>query len=423
MPRSVPRVRLALLGHSSRIPLGPDQRLTTDAEGRFRTLPQPVGLLDLWVDAPDGQKASLAKVVLPDGEEDLGVIHLTPLGTASTDAFPRNKASVAPPSEETDGRVPWESGRRRDDGRNRFALDKVGVFRLQRMANGEVVLHGAPSDFFQQVERAGTGQFEAYFTARGEYRLTFSAAGYQDAAVEPPRVDELKFIPGTVVLMHKNSHGPAPAIARRTIHGTVTRQGQPVPSGWVALWSLAKPSNVINASVMRGRTVVESPRVFATPLRAGAYSVDVPFPSDTWYVVVEEPGHPLTQVGPIPIGWNASRTLDIACIEGSRIRGRVKAVPPGWEAHLWVIAFSKTAIHEEARVAPDGTFSLPPLPPGEYGLKVGHNAYQDAEVYPGSLDDAPPDAYYEKADPWKRATVVKVTAGRETVGVELELPK
>ena len=110
---------------------------------------------------------------------------------------------------------------------------------------------------------------------------------------------------------------------------------------------------------MRGRTVVGPRGIFAAPIRDGAYTLDVPFPSATWYVVVEEPGHPLTQVGPIAVALNEKQTLDIACTEGGRIRGRVKDVPPGWEGNLWVVAFSKTAVREEARVAPDGTF-LPP---------------------------------------------------------------
>ena len=138
---------------------------------------------------------------------------------------------------------------------------------------------------------------------------------------------------------------------------------------------------------------------------------------------MEQSGHSRTQVGPIPIALNEKRTLDIACTEGGRIRGRVKDVPPEWEGHLWVVAFSKTAIHEETRIAPDGTFSLPPLPPGQYGLKAGHNAYEDAEVYPGPLMDAHPAAFSEMADPWKRAKVVTVEAGRETSGAGIELPK
>jgi hypothetical protein len=89
---------------------------------------------------------------------------------------------------------------------------------------------------------------------------------------------------------------------------------------------------------------------------------------------------------------------------------------------VWVVAFSKTAVREEARVAPDGTFALPPLPPGEYGLKAGHDAYEDAEVYPGLLVRDHPEAAKEPADPWKQARVVTVKAGQETSGVEVEFP-
>jgi hypothetical protein len=117
--------------------------------------------------------------------------------------------------------------------------------------------------------------------------------------------------------------------------------------------------------------------------------------------------------------------LDIAGTQGGRIRGQVKGVPVGWDGSVWVVAFSRTAIREEVRVAEDGTFALPPLPPGEYGLKAGHDAYDDAEVYPGDarlvMRDHP-EVSKETADPWKRAKVVTVKAGQETAGVEVEFP-
>jgi hypothetical protein len=208
----------------------------------------------------------------------------------------------------------------------------------------------------------------------------------------------------------------------RTINGTVTRAGRPLQFGWVALWALTKPMNAVNAPVMRGRTVVGLPRQFAVPIRDGSYTINVPFESETWYVVVEEPGHALAQVGPIAIAPNEKKTLDIACAEGGDIRGHVRGVPAGWEGNVWVVAFSKTAVREEARVASDGTFVLPPLPPGEYGLKVGHDAYEDAEVYPRALMHAHPEAFKEPADPWKRAKVVTVKAGQETASVEVDFP-
>ena len=65
------------------------------------------------------------------------------------------------------------------------------------------------------------------------------------------------------------------------------------------------------------------------------------------------------------------------------------------------MAFSKTAVQAEARVGPGGEFTLPSLPPGEYGLKAGHDAYDDAEVYPGKLAMEHPESFKETADPWK----------------------
>jgi hypothetical protein len=59
--------------------------------------------------------------------------------------------------------------------------------------------------------------------------------------------------------------------------------------------------------------------------------------------------------------------------------------------------------------------------PGEYGLNVGHDAYEDAEVYPGALIDHP-EGFKEMANPWKRATVVTVNPGQIVLGVVLEFP-
>jgi hypothetical protein len=138
------------------------------------------------------------------------------------------------------------------------------------------------------------------------------------------------------------------------------------------------------------------------------YSLDVPFRSETWYVAAEEPGQAVTQVGPILMALNQNRTVDIACTPGGRIRGRVEGVPRGWEGHVWVIAFSGAAVRTEVRVAQDGTFTLPPLPPGGYGLKAGHNAYEDPDVHPGGLMREHPESFKETGDPWKQAKVVKV---------------
>ena len=100
------------------------------------------------------------------------------------------------------------------------------------------------------------------------------------------------------------------------------------------------------------------------PIRDGSYTLDVPFQGETWYVVVEEPGHALTQVGPIADRPDREEDARHRLHRGGPDpRPGQGQCPPGWEGHLWVVAFSKTAIREEARVAPDGTFSPPPCPP------------------------------------------------------------
>jgi hypothetical protein len=127
--------------------------------------------------------------------------------------------------------------------------------------------------------------------------------------------------------------------------------------------------------MLRGRTVIGDPIAFGSaPIQDGKYSLNVRIQDDDWYVAAEEPGQPLTLVGPIEVKLNEKKHLDIACTEGGSIRGRVTNVPSGWEGNLWAVAFTKTAIQAEARVNTSGEFSFPHLPPGEYGLKVGHDA-------------------------------------------------
>jgi len=299
-------------------------------------------------------------------------------------------------------------------------LDKVVVCNFERKPTGDVVLRGCRSDF----EQTQPGRFRASFPTPDEYHLTFTAAGYHDAEAYSPKVTELRTVTGIVARMKKKNDGSTPTIARQSISGTVNRDGRPIRSGWVGLWALRRPRNAVNSPVLRGRTVVGEPIPYASAaIHDGSYRLDVPFQSETWYVVVEEPGHALTQVGPVSIALKEQKTLNIACAQGGRIRGRVTDIPAGWEGHVWVVAFSKTAVQAEVRVEPSGQFTLASLPPGEYGLKAGHDAYEDAEVYPGKLAREHLESFKEIADPWKRAKLVTFKQGRDSVIVEVEFPR
>ena len=67
----------------------------------------------------------------------------------------------------------------------------------------------------------------------------------------------------------------------------------------------------------------------------------------------------------------------------------------------------------------DGAFHLSELPPGRYGLKAGHDSYEDPHVPkiefgPGK----PPDPnFFKPAEPWQGAAIVTVKPGETTRGV------
>jgi hypothetical protein len=249
-----------------------------------------------------------------------------------------------------------------------------------------------------------------------------------------PNVAELKPIEGIVLKLRKKKKGSVADIPEQGLYGRVTRDGRPLERGWVALCLVPGATNAPNAYVLRGRTTEGESIVYDEVLvHDGQYALKVPFQSKKWYLKVEEPGQTPTIVGPLQVNLNERKSQDIACTEGGALSGRIKAVPAGLDNQLWVVAFTKSGYRAETRVLADRTFHFPTLPPGEYGLKVGHDAYDDSEtqvhlpLYPNreltkEENEAFNKAWNAPADPWKRATVVRVDARREKRGVELELP-
>jgi len=314
----------------------------------------------------------------------------------------------------------WIEGRAIDAQTGRLVrVDKLVLCYFVRRPGGEVVLSGCR---FAEFEQPQPGHFRVSYSTPDEFHLTVSAAGYEDGEAFTPKVTRLEAITGIVVKMQKRPSGASPVVAPQRIAGTVRRDGKPVKTGWVGLWHLRPPIESINGALMRGRTVEQDPIIYASaPIRDGAYAIDVPFQDEAWYLMAEEPGQTMTQVGPLPVALDEHKKLDIACVEGGSISGEIRGVPKDWAGQLWVVAFTKTGIRTEARIGSDGRFNFTQLPPGEYGLKVGHDAYQDSEVPKGPV--IPKDYGQKLADPWKRATVVHVEAGGVVSGVSLELPR
>ncbi len=352
--------------------------------------------------------------------------------------------------------VAWITGRAEDaDTGQPVRITGAMLCGFEWQPDGSIVRRGCRIAEFEQPQ---AGRFRIVYARPAEYRLTLTADGYHDSETFLPPIESRRMTRGLsrfsrsengtvpfqdrdvipeppldertggediVVKLRKKTPGSKPEVPRQRITGTVNRGGKPVPLGWISLWAPhRREPNVVNAFVQRGRTVPAGgfARAYVPAGRDGAFTLDVPYQGQ-WYVVAEEPGQAATVVGPLEIVLNVERQLDIACTTGGSIAGRVRNVPEGIQGHLWVVAFDRTVIKAEARVAPNGTFRLDRLPPGEYGLKVGHDAFDDAEVPRETLTHPiPKEARNTEAAPWKRAKVVTVDVGRVTGGVELELP-
>ncbi|HUY87634.1 MAG TPA: carboxypeptidase-like regulatory domain-containing protein [Pirellulales bacterium] len=316
--------------------------------------------------------------------------------------------------------VVWIEGEAIDEATGEpVRLDRVVLCFFERKPNGEVVLDGCRNSRFEQPQN---GRFRVPYSTPEEYHLTFSAKGYHDAEAFTPKVDALASVEGIRVKLRKKIDGSTAQLPRQTIIGSVTDHGRPVETGWVALWSVRPSENIVNAYIMRGRTVTADAAICASaPIQNGKYVLTAPFQGDAFYLVAESPERAPTQIGPLEVALGEAKSLDIACVEGGAVQGTVKDRPSDWEDDLWVVAFTDTGVRVETRVLPDGSFSLANLPPVRYGLKVGHDAYRDSEVPRGP--NIPPEARETNSDPWKRAVVVNVSPGEERDAVELRLPK
>jgi protocatechuate 3,4-dioxygenase beta subunit len=355
-------------------------------------------------------------------------VQVSDKGFTSQDLYPDDSKPVGPVKDFTVAtkRLAWIEGRALDaETGEPVRLDRVVLCTFERKSNGEIVRAGCKASNFEQP---ATGRFRVPYCFPDEYTLTFSAAGYHDAETFTPPVKRLQPIDGIVVKLQKDKAGTKPGMQKQRFFGGVTRDGKPVKNGWVGLWALRRAPNAANAWIMRGRTVTPGPAVYSSvPIQNGTYSIEIPYQGEGWYVVVEEPDQAPTQAGPLSIAANEEKKLDIGCVAGGGISGRVEKVPDPWKGQLWVVAFSRTAVRAETLVDSDGRFWFKQLSPGKYGLKIGHDGCEYSEypevTHANGPDGVPKEAWTRIDDPWQRATVVDVVSGHETEGVQLQLPR
>jgi hypothetical protein len=455
-------------------PLGPEIQVATDAQGRFRMEHVPPCRLNATVRVPGMAFGSLRADVLPGiGVQSLhtlkmsaeapirGVVHDSrgkplaniPVNTNfanSPDVFtdpvgrfvlrgfearvlPRVEVVLSAPGFAYK-RVPvgdhashveitlvpqrWITGRVVDvDNGKPVAIKTFILCWFDRRADGTINRGNCRPVPFEQAK---PGEFRVAYRAPQNLHLTVRAPGYDDAEANLDERKDYEDITGVVIKARRNgSSAPADAIPVAKIQGRLTRDGRPVTSAWVGGVRVRSERKLPYVDIQRGRTVRTewNPFSFATAGSSGNYSLELRN-DDRWYVVVEEPNQAPTIRGPFEMKMNQTRKLDIELEPGGSISGKVRGIPADTAGQWWVVAFDRGVWRSETRISKDGRFRLDRLPVGEYGLKIGHDGFHDADN-----PEHPSESEMEHfADPWHGAHVVTLRPGQTVNDVVLEVP-
>lgn len=255
------------------------------------------------------------------------------------------------------------------------------------------------------------------------------AQGYVEGELFLGKVAERQSVDGLVIKLRREGRGADADHVR--LDGKVTRGGDPVRSGRVSAWWQRYDYDRASAPILRGRTVLApATEMLHSAVRPdGSYAIDnlkiLAGRPGHWFLTFEEPGHAPAVLGPLPLkAGERQRTFDIDAVEGGSLEGRVVDLPESMAGQVWVIAFNETMIRREARVRVNGTFRLDNLPPGRYGLKVGHDAYQDPHI-PGlgpAWEHTPAELaeLRKKSEPWQGAVEASVRSGETTRDVVVD---
>ena len=333
-----------------------------------------------------------------------------------------------------------------------------------------------------RVRRLGGGRVAVPHQGAHPYHLAIAAEGYETSDVYLPAIEEdataevgpFALVPtgepteSVAEIAADPEEAPEESVSTAAEFlkmmlsgGTATIRGRVEPTGGastagatVTLWGppMNRRPDPVNTRSVLGR-LVPFPRncveakitdadgtfEFALP-RGGEYLVRVDAApasagdGDAPVTLADRPA-PAQQVVTVEQGETAEVTFApafagrIAGRPWKYAAGRGDPAGPGW-----AVAFDGDSLLATAPVAADGTFTIPGLPPGEFGVKVGSPALGDREVWfdwtpfghlltafddvPASeLEDVNPATVVDweerglLPDPWRRAARVTVEPG------------
>jgi hypothetical protein len=364
--------------------------------------------------------------VTPDGFEYYDVTRMDEIDRRDAESYRKSLAAITtktPALEIVMQREARIHGRVVDVGTGEpVTLSEIVLCTFTRKKDGEIVLDGCRAPGFDQPK---PGEFSIGYTYPTEYHIAVSAEGYEDGEAFTPLVTTLQDIDGIVVQMtRKGTSTDATPMLRQTIVGTVKDEDRLLEGARVALWAVPGKNNAENAYIIRGRTTIGDGYVFKSEiLKDGQFSLDVPYQSGDWYVLVETPSRVVSLHGPVAVGRGETKYIEVVPRAGGGLRGLVTnhssvALP------LYAILFSDVGLQYETRVKADGSFEFADVFPGTYGLKVGCDSIPDTEVPDFSDENMTFESQFEvsvqQSQPWSRAKRVIVNQGQVLKGIEVD---
>lgn len=260
-----------------------------------------------------------------------------------------------------------------------------------------------------------------------EHRLRLTAEGYEERTQFFSH-DELRSAAEIEIALTPletddagvhDSANPAPDVLR----GRVLHEGKPVADGWLRVEIPLEECDIWNVRLVRGCPVPVGTGTIERVAIAtdGSFELKSVHPGFA-YLVADVPGLPLqvraTQILPHEAWPDGRPEFQFEAVPPGKIQGSVQDVPPMMRGRLWAVAFDEAVVRRAVRIRADDTFVFEGLPPGDYGIRVGHDSWSRLqgnypEIFPKDAEEP------ITAQPWTGIEPIHLAPGATVDSIEV----